>query len=382
MSRVHVSPEVLKWAAERSGKSEIIHNDFPTWFKWINNESQPTFKQLERLSIKTSTPLGFFLLESPPVESLPIPHYRTLDDSMISGPSVDLLDSVQTLLRRQDWVRDLLVEQGAESLHFVSKANTNSNPKEVAKDIRSELGLKNGWASDCKTWEEAHRMLLTRIESLRIFVVVNGIVGNNTHRKLNVKEFRGFVLVDEYAPFIFINGADGKGAQMFTLAHELAHVWFGSSAAFDLDSLHPANDKLEKICNEVAAEFLVPENELRERWSKVKRNVDSFSQVSRYFKVSEVVVARRALDLKLITKSDFFDFYENRFVNQQLNMKKATGGDFYANQKFRVGQRFAEAVFRSTAEGKLLYREAYQLTGLSGRTFSEFATLLGFRGEI
>ena len=124
-----------------------------------------------------------------------------------------------------------------------------------------------------------------------------------------MSEFPGFVLVDEYAPLVFLNGADGKAAQMFTLAHELAHVWLGSSAVFDLRELQPAADEVEQACNRVAAEFLVPGDEMREVWSSVRYESERFQQIARRFKVSELVAARRALDLRLITRNEFLEFY-------------------------------------------------------------------------
>ncbi|GIV50096.1 MAG: hypothetical protein KatS3mg038_0617 [Candidatus Kapaibacterium sp.] len=131
-----------------------------------------------------------------------------------------------------------------------------------------------------------------KAEAAGILVVTSGVVGNNTQRKLSVEEFRGFVLVDEYAPLVFINSADGKAAQMFTLAHELAHVWVGESAAFDLRNLQPATNKLEQTCNRIAAEFLVPENSLRAFWSKAQQDPRPFQAIARHFKVSEIVAAR------------------------------------------------------------------------------------------
>lgn len=241
------------------------------------------------------------------------------------------------------------------------------------------MGLENGWAANCKTWQEALRMLFYKTDAAGIFLVVNGIVGNNTHRKLDVTEFRGFVLVDNYAPIIFINGADAKAAKMFTLAHELAHVWYGVSAAFDLQKLQPANNETERVCNIVAAEFLVPEIELQEIWLKHQKKNDRFQLLARHFKVSEIVVARRALDLNLITKDEFFDFYQHRITDE--NDVDSSGGDFYATQTFRVGRRFIETVIRAIREGKLLYNEAYRLTGLKGKTFNEYAERLGFGGD-
>ena len=226
------------------------------------------------------------------------------------------------------------------------------------------------------------RMLLQRVEDIGVLVNVNGVVGNNTHRKLNVTEFRGFVLVDEFAPLIFVNVADAKAAQMFTLAHELAHIWYGASAIFDLQNLHPADGGIERLCNVVAAEFLVPREEIVNFWHQVRDVADKFQLLARHFKVSEIVAARRALDLALVTKAEFFEYYEERREVDFQGRGASSGGDFYANQSFRIGRRFAEAVIRATAEGKLLYSEAYRLTGLRSKTFSTYAASLGFGGDV
>lgn len=382
MTKVDVRPDVLKWAAVRSGKSEYIQNDFPQWEKWIKNEKQPTFKQLEKLSKATSTPLGYFFLDQPPVEELPIPHYRTINDQDKPAPSPDLLETVQTIERRQEWMREYLLNQGYEPLSFVGRRKVSDDPHLVATEIRRELGLQNGWAATCRTWQDALRMLLQKIEAIRVMVVVNGIVGNNTHRKLDVDEFRGFVLADEYAPFVFVNGSDGKAAQMFTLAHELAHIWYGHSAAFDLQKLHPAQHDIERVCNLTAAEFLIPKTELQELWPSLKNEPERYQKIARQFKVSELVATRRALDLGFISKQEFFEFYQDRMNREVQTDQRDSGGNFYATQAFRVGRRFGEAVIRATLEGKLLYSEAYRLTGLKGKTFSEFAERLGFGGGV
>jgi Zn-dependent peptidase ImmA (M78 family) len=219
------------------------------------------------------------------------------------------------------------------------------------------------------------------MEERGITVVVSGIVGNNTRRKLDPAEFRGFVLIDERAPFVFVNGADGKAAQMFTLAHELAHVWLGSSAAFDLRNLEPAEDETEQACNRIAAEFLVAEEALREAWPSLRRGAEPLQALARRFKVSELVVARRALDLRLISRHDFYEFYEAYSQDERRTASQQTeGGNFYATQSLRLGRRFAESLLRATREGKVSYKEAYRLTGLYGRTFERYAQALGFGG--
>lgn len=378
MARVVVNPKVIEWAINRSTEAETIKKRFPKLVSWIKNETHPTLKQLEQLAKATSTPIGFFFLSKPPELQLPFPHYRTIDDTLAFQPSPDLLETVQTMERRQAWMREYLFDMGQEALPFVGSAKITDDPKVIAKRIRKWLDIENGWAANCKNWQEALQMLLYKVERIGVLAVRNGIVGNNTHRKLNVNEFRGFVLVDEYVPLIFINGADGKAAQMFTIAHELAHIWYGASAAFDLTTLQPANQEIERACNQTAAEFLVPEEELRTFWGMVVNNSDRFHLVSRHFKVSSLVAARRTLDLMLISKNEFFDFY-NSYIEIELKQSQdsESGGDFYLNQNYRIGRRFAEAVFTSAKEGRLQYNEAYRLMGIKGKSFTEYAKRLG-----
>lgn len=378
MTRVAISEPVLRWALERSGRSEAVQAKFPKLSEWLRGDSQPTLNQLETLAKATSTPLGYLFLSEPPDERLPIPIFRTRSEA-IRRPSADLLETVQTMERRQAWMRDYLIEQGNEPLPFVRSAQIAEEPENLARRIRRMLGLNGGWAAQQSTWTAALRELERKMEGAGLLMVVSSIVGNNTHRKLSTDEFRGFVLVDEFAPLVFVNGADAKAAQMFTLAHELAHVWFGSSAAFDLRELQPADDATERACNRVAAEFLVPAEELRAFWSSIKDNPERYKAIARQFKVSEIVAARRALDLQFLTKNEFLDFYQAYQEQEHLTAGPAKeGGDFYATQNLRVGRRFAEAVVRATKEGRLLYSEAFQLTGLHGKSFDRYAELLGF----
>ena len=373
---VAIEKSVLLWALERSGRAFKIEQRFPKLSEWLKGESMPTLRQLEDLAKATYTPLGYFFLPEPPVEQLPIPYFRTDKNQFMHQFSAELIETVQIMKRRQNWMRDYLIEQGHDPLPFVNSVDLAEDPSYVAQKMRKTLGLEEEWAAKQPNWTEALRELQIRMENIGIIVVVNSVVGNNTHRKLNPSEFRGFVLVDEYAPLVFVNGADGKAAQMFTLAHELAHVWFGVSAAFDLRDLQPAEDKIELICNMLAAEFLVPKHEFQEIWSTVSNNSEPFQILARQFKVSELVVARRALDLGYITKDTFIKFYNDYQTKEKNKNQNNDGGNFYASQNLRIGRRFAEAIITAVREEKLLYHEAYQLTGLYGKTFERYAESL------
>jgi Zn-dependent peptidase ImmA (M78 family) len=382
MIRITVKQEVLRWASERSGlAASTLAKRFPKIEQWERGEAKPTLKQLEALAKVTQTPLGYFFLDSPPEDRLPIPDLRTLNKAHVRRPSPNFLESVQAMQRRQAWMREFMIEEGQLRLEFVGSAKSADAPTQVAETIRRVLRTPVGWAAEQSTWTGALHSLRTAAEEAGILVVINGIVGNNTHRKLDPDEFRGFVLADEYAPLIFINGADGKAAQMFTLAHELAHVWFARSAAFDLRDLQPADDEIEKACDKIAAEFLIPEMELQELWPRVRFDPEPFQTVAHHFKVSVLVAARRALDLTLISRSVFIEFYRAYQEDERRKaIKRPGGGDFYANQDVRIGRWFGYTVVRAAKEGRLLYRDAYELTGLYGETFDRYSKTLGFGG--
>ena len=380
VNRVDIRPALLSWARERSGVLvDDLTRKFPKYPQWEAGEVRPTWRQLESFAKTTMTPLGYLFLPEPPEETLPIPDFRTVRDTPVPRPSPNLLDTVQAMQRRQDWLRETLLDEGVEPLSLVGAANLQDDPLAIAAQMRAAIGLEGDWAENVRTWRDAVGELRRAIDGTGVMTVINGIVGNNTHRKLSVREFRGFALCDEYAPLIFVNGADYESAKMFTLIHELAHVWIGRGGLSDFDSLAPNGNDVELFCNKAAAEFLVPAHDLGLCWGNVAATAEPFNVVARRFKVSPVVAARRALDLELITRDAFFRFYnEYRAREDRRRGRRQPGGDFYNNQNTRVGERFAMEVLRAAKEGRLPYRDAYQLTGLYGRTFDRYLSHLGF----
>ncbi len=379
MTRVQVKPDILRWACERSHVDEIeLSLRFPHLEAWERGEKQPTFKQLETFAKATRTPIGFLFLPEPPVESLPIRDLRTASGSPLR-PSADLLDTIYMMQRRQDWLREDRSECEAGPLEVVGSARLDDEPEAVGQEMRRVVGVGEGWAAEAARWEEAVGALRRLIERMGVMAVINGVVGNNTYRRLDVREFRGFALTDPFAPLIFVNGADAKSAQMFTLAHELAHIWIGTEGEglSGFDGIFPGDARVEKFCDRAAAEFLVPARELKERWRFVKGATDAFEQMARCFKVSPIVAGRRAMDLRLVSRGTFFEFYEEYTRQERRQVKPAGGGDFYSNQNKRVGETFALSVIRAALEGRLSFKEAYDLTGLRGGAFQNYARRLG-----
>lgn len=375
MTRVPISPEMLTWACERAGYDvEHFAKKIPQLNSWVKSERHPTFRQLEKLADLTHTPFGFLFLPEPPDEPIPVTDYRTVTGaSRDDWISPNLRETIYAMERRQDWLRRTLIEEGMPPLPFVSSAHLRDEPEEVGREMRQVLGLNDGWAAEIRTWQSAVGELRRLIEGIDVMAVINGIVGNNTHRKLNVEEFRGFALTDPYAPLIFVNGADAKSAQMFTLAHELAHIWLGKEGLSGFEMLSPGGTDVEKWCNRAAAELLVPAEELRRHWREANHEKDQFQILARKFKVSPIVIARRALNLEFIPRSTFSNFYEDYVGQERKDSTKSGGGNFYTIQDYRVGKPFALKVLRAAKEGRIQFKEAHDLTGLRGDSLEKYA---------
>jgi Zn-dependent peptidase ImmA (M78 family) len=382
MANVAIKGNVLRWILDRSGESvESLRtrSRFKKIGEWLDETSEPTFAQIEDLSKATETPLGWFFLNEPVSEELSIPFFRTLSNKPLRGASAELLDTYYTIQLRQEWIKDYYIDEGRAPLGFVNSVSPDATGEQVARRMRQILGFPDDWTL---TSANPFSRLRRAMEQIGIFVVISGYVGNNTSRTLNPEEFRGFVMVDEYAPFVFVNGADFKSAKMFTLAHELSHIFFGRSAIFDLKELRPSSDSIERACNQSAAEFLVPENILRRLWPKTGSSINKIRQVSEQFKVSRVVIARRASDLKIISKSEFSDYYAMYSSAAKKKKKKEKGGPgFYTGLPSRIGETFGRAVIQALRAGTIQYTEAYSLTGLNRKTFDSFATDLQQAGQ-
>ena len=384
-SHITLEPALLRWARERAGFDQRqlagkLKVGPEAVFEW-ESTGRITLAKIDALAKCTHTPLGQLYLAEPPDDGLPITDFRARGDAPPKRPSPNLLETVYQMQLRQMWMREELIYQEFLPPGFVGAFSLDSPPQQVATAISDALHLGGGWAAAEGSWTNALRTLRDRIESAGVLVVFNGVVGNDTHRKLDPGEFQGFALADEYAPLIFVNNADYKTAQIFTLAHELAHIFVDKPGLSKLQDLHWTGHWTEEICDHMAAEFLVPERELLKRWPTAKRADDPYQDVARYFKVSTVVAARRALDCDLITRSAFFDYYEeNKAKNWGGAPQEGSsrGGNFWNNQHWRVGTRLGAAVSRAVKEGRLTYREAYSLTGLKGETFASMPDKMGF----
>jgi len=378
MDRVAIKPELLRWALDRVGLDVAdLEHKFPRLAAWERKEAQPTLKQVEAFARATHTPVGYLFLDKPPVEKVPIPDFRTVANERIGHPSPDLLDTLYVCQQRQEWYRDFARSTGETPLTFVGSVSVRDDIVATAAKMRTALGFDVDQRRQMPTWTDALRHFIEQADDLGILVMCNGVVHNNNYRHLDPEEFRGFAMADDLAPLVFINGADTKAAQMFTLAHELSHIWLGQSAVSDAQPAIVPEQKVERWCNQVAAELLVPLELVRQEYDAAADLPEEVSRLARRFKISTLVILRRIHDAGGLTGEQFWKAYAAELARLRA-IPRGTGGNFYLTQAARVSKRFAVALVISTREGQTLYHDAFRMLGFSKQsTFQELGRSLG-----
>ncbi len=381
MTHVEVAPEVLRWAMERSGKEpEALGQKFPKLDAWLKRETPPTLRQLQDFAAATYTAFGYFFLPVPPEERLPIPDFRTRRPAGLRRPSGDLLDVIYVCQSRQAWFEEFAREEGLDPVGLVGSMVRTMPVVEAAGIIRTAIGFDLEQRRQDRTWTEALRRLIQSVEDAGILIMVSGVVGGNTHRKLDPGEFRGFALAHPVAPLVFVNGADSKSAQMFTIAHELAHLARGESALSDADASAFPDEETEHWCNQVAAEVLVPLTVLQRELEGGEAVEAAVARLARRFKVSTLVILRRLMEAGVFrSREQFWAAYQAESERLREITAGGDGGDFYRTLGARVSRRFEYALVASALGGRTTFTEAMRLLGFKRlMTFDSLAQRLGF----
>lgn len=374
MPTAKINHRMLTWVRERSGfsmaefavRSNISEERL---CRWEAGEETLTFRQAQTFAIKAYVPFGYLFLREPPIDELPIPDLRTVGSRGVNRPSAELLDLIKLTLQRQQWYRDYLTNELVSPSLAVGRVNASSPAEVVVNDMRQLLGV--AMHPERGNWEDYYRDLITRIETLGVLVMREASLGHHT-RPLRVEEFRGFAIADQYAPVIFVNHADAPGARLFTLIHELSHIWLGISGVSDgNESTHQPS---EIKCNAVAAEFLVPEAEYRHLWKEFDTWSENLAPLEAHFHVSRWVLARRAQTLGFITVDQYREYITSQKAIWDAREKKGDGGPTYHKTKnAQISKKFSRAVLSQAFNGQILLREAGQLLGINPGKLRRFA---------
>jgi Zn-dependent peptidase ImmA (M78 family) len=339
---------------------------------WENGQAMPTFRQAKVFAHKAHVPLGYFYLNEPPGVELPLPDLRTVGSRNLDAPSAELIEIIQVMQQRQSWYREYLLAQGEGRNEHVGRYDASAAVEAVVDDMRAVLDVpavpRKG------NWEDYIRLLIKRIEAAGVLVMRQRYVHHHT-RPLSVTEFRGFALYDPIAPLIFVNQADVPKAQLFTLIHELAHIWVGASGVSDAK---PDNTRSEEVfCNAVAAEFLVPQDALRSQWRADLPWQRQLVELEAVFRVSTWVLARRALTLGLMTQDQYQSHVDQLQAEYQNQPAQSDGPTYYRTKKAQISDRFSRALVAEALSGRMLLRDASELLDIKPNKLVAYASELG-----
>lgn len=374
---VNIQPEIISWALRQTREEKLGDKLMNNITQWLNGTKTPTFSQIEEFSRKSNIPLGYFFLQTPPEEQIKLLEYRTVDSIQFANPSRDLIDTIHEMERIQDWMRDYRQELGFDTLPIVGCVKSVKDIDIIVDRIRKDLGLDHNWYENCRDARDAFNYIRERLNICGVVVMMKGVVGSNTHRALDVNEFRAFAMLDEWAPLIFINAVDSLGARIFSLLHEAAHIWSGEDDLFnDRKGRVDGVSAMEVICNAVAAELLVPKSIFLNKWNAGRSDGDlsaTITELAKYFCCGENVIARKALDCKKIEKGIYDQIVQTAIdnYNQSKEEREEHGGNYYNTMGSRLDGCFVKALCESIHIGRTSYTEAYRLTNTSNKIFSD-----------
>lgn len=356
-----ITRSVLRWARERRNVTEddvakrlgTSPEKVRSWETETSDE-RPTLWQARDIAGILNIPLGYLFLSEPPSLTTELPDLRTVSGRPVQNPSPEFLDQLYDVLRKQEWFHEYQAAQGAAPVPFIGRFGLSDQPDVIAGDICDVVGINDEMRSQASNWEAFLTSFVRKAEAAGVLVFRSGVVAGNNHRPLSAEEFRGFALSDDLAPAIFVNSKDYKVAQTFTLAHELAHLWIGESGVSNPNyAVRPELqvNHIDRLCDRVAAEVLVPKNDFVARWTGYTATAHNVQTLARHYRVSRFVVLRRAYEANLITEAEFFGFYDQ--YRDDYHPPSGEGGDFYNLFFARNSSAFTFALLSATAEGKV-----------------------------
>jgi len=389
-----INPEILRWARETAGLSpeEAAQNIGLREARGVravdrlaaleSGELEPSRPLLVRMSKKYRRPLLTFYLPRPPARGDRGQDFRTLPEE-VSPANEALLDAlIRDVLARQSLVRSALEDEDeARELTFVGSVTVEAGVDQVVESLRASLGLSLEELRAARGADEAFQLLRTRAEEAGVFVLLLGNLGSH-HTDIDLETFRGFTIADAVAPFIVLNDHDSHAAWSFTLLHELTHVWLGQTGV----SAGEPDRAVERFCNEVAAEFLLPGGELPVFELPEPFEVEGAAHIIDEFastrNLSRSMVAYRLHRLGHISSGawrQLSQHFRDRWLAQQhrrreRGLEAGAGPDYYVVRRHRLGSGLVEVTARLMFAGALTTSKAARVLGVKPKNVG---TLLG-----
>jgi Zn-dependent peptidase ImmA (M78 family) len=381
-----INPKILVWARETAGftlsqaaaaigvKDGKNQTAIDKLISLESGKSAPSRPQLLKMAQKYRRPLLTFYLEEPPKRGDRGEDFRSVPDRQ-AAPEARVDALVRDIRARQATVRDFILEdETRRKLAFIGSAKMADGTKSVLNSIRSTLQLNLATYRDQPSPEKAFAHLRSKAESAGIFVLLIGNLGSH-HTNISVEAFRGFALADDVAPFVVINDQDAPTAWSFTLIHEIAHLWLGKTGV----SGRSHEMQIEKFCNDVAAGFLLPDDELPSAGVTLadteQTAISKIDQFATDRHLSRSMVAYSLLRAGMMTEETwkvitawFFGQWSKSRDAKKDRKKDQKGPNYYVVRRHRLGRALLELVSRGIDEGSLTPTRASKVLGVKPRS--------------
>lgn len=362
--KIYINPDVLRWA-RLSAHLELY--DIPKsivatekLIKIENGQELPTFGQLQKLAKKYERSLGTLLGDSiPELDYQPIPFFRkenkTYYDSSLALFIRDIID-------KQDWARNYLISEGNIALDFIGSISINDDIENAALQIIKRLNIPSYTLFNNN--EDFLKAIRNELEEHGIFISITG--SSQSNKSISIEQAQGFAISDSIAPFVFVNTKNTTNAKIFTLLHEIVHLFLnvtGISEDVIRYRLPECNeDKIENFCNDVSAEILMPKADFLSNFNSMKGTIQyKISKLSKTFWVSELSICVRLWRLKLISFDEYSIIYskiekqiQEYFKDLTKKRKEQKGGNYYNNQRLKNGMLFSSLVYSAYKSGDIL----------------------------
>lgn len=369
-SEVPITPAVLEWAIQEGGYSttsfsERIGVDLETLTSWLEGETRPGKTEFAEIVETLRRPSALYFLPAAPDSTVPPELRSEPEGGRPLGP--DELRKVRSAVRLQRVLSQWLAQAGHEPIEFPFVEAT-AKPAVAGEAIRKALGIS---VEEQISWESANvafRSWREAIAQLRIQVLL---------LQLGQEGIRGFSSWDEYLPIIAANTGYNQQARVFTIFHELAHLLARTQAACTDITPRTNASQIERWCESVASEALLPADDVRETAMRLPADnpFELVKGVADAYSVSLRAAALRIGDLGLV--DDPGGLY--RLIDRNaVGWDRKKGGGRSTEPRTRVVARLTEVgapvvlmVDEALANGFLHERDIADYLDLEPREFEE-----------
>lgn len=367
-----INRDLAKWAIAETHMPESFFILKREYVSELLQTGSATFCDLKDFSNMTHVPFGYLFLKTPPAENAYSPEFRTIKNARIETMSQNLKQTVIDMEYRKDWMSEYRKANGADPISLSGRITMEMTVFSAAEALRKTLGINKLWFKEAPDKDRVFSLIREKAEKAGILVMMNGVVGEDGTRRLDINEFRGFALPDDFSPLVFVNSQDEQAsAKTFTVLHEITHLLLERKADLLFDG--ESDTKMERLINGIVAEVTMPTDEVMSLSKGNPGDISLAYKAAGYFRTSLLATAIRLYRAEIVG-SDVVAAAKK--ISESYSKKKTGGGDYYRTSGSRLSSAFSRAVIESVQSQTITYTDGFRLLWKNGKTFDAFGRYL------